>query len=423
MHYNIEEKDLGRINTLKLLTCIPTIFLIFGLGYGFFGQGWSDLYNGFINIIFSPTILITDFIKVGGMGATLINVALVGFLNIYIINYYELKINGVLIAAFFTVIGFSFFGKNIYNILPIYLGGYLYTKYQKISFKEIVVVVMFGTALAPFVSEVSFLGILPQIVAIGMALVFGIFIGFTVVPLSSHMLRFHNGYNIYNIGFTAGIIGTFLTSLLRSFGLKVEPVNIVSKENQIVIIALLIVIFTGLLIVGLIINNKSLIQLKRVFEFSGTLVTDFPHLVGYGITYVNMSLLGFSGLAYVLLIGGVVNGPAIAGIMTLVGFGALGKHHKNSLPIVVGVILTALFFGYELSSTGVVLAVLFSTTLAPIAGTYGPLIGIVAGIFHMILVTNVGIIHGGINLYNNGFAGGLVAGILLPIIEAFKKEE
>ena len=87
-----------------------------------------------------------------------------------------------------------------------------------------------------------------------------------------------------------------------------------------------------------------------------------------------------------------------------------------------GVILTAVFFGYELSSTGIVLAVLLSTTLAPIAGTYGPIIGMVAGVFHMILVTNVGVIHGGINLYNNGFAGGLAAGILVPIIDAFKKD-
>jgi hypothetical protein len=68
------------------------------------------------------------------------------------------------------------------------------------------------------------------------------------------------------------------------------------------------------------------------------------------------------------------------------------------------------------------IAILFSTTLAPIAGNYGPIIGIIAGMSHMILVTNVGIIHGGINLYNNGFSGGIVAGVLIPIVDAFKKE-
>ena len=35
---------------------------------------------------------------------------------------------------------------------------------------------------------------------------------------------------------------------------------------------------------------------------------------------------------------------------------------------------------------------------------------------------NVGVVHGGFNLYNNGFAGGIVAGIIVPILNVFKKE-
>jgi hypothetical protein len=34
---------------------------------------------------------------------------------------------------------------------------------------------------------------------------------------------------------------------------------------------------------------------------------------------------------------------------------------------------------------------------------------------------NVGYLHGGVNLYNNGFAGGIVASIFVPVIDAFKK--
>jgi hypothetical protein len=65
--------------------------------------------------------------------------------------------------------------------------------------------------------------------------------------------------------------------------------------------------------------------------------------------------------------------------------------------------------------------VLFSTTIAPIAGTYGPLIGILSGVLHMMIVTNIGVVHGGINLYNNGFSGGLVAAFLVPIVDALSK--
>jgi hypothetical protein len=176
------------------------------------------------------------------------------------------------------------------------------------------------------------------------------------------------------------------------------------------------------MIIGLYVNKRAIKDYPKIFAYRGRLITDFTHLLGYGITYVNMSILGFCCLAYVLLIGGVINGPVLAGIFTVVGFGAFGKHLKNCLPIIVGVIATALFFGFDLSSTSIIITVLFSTTLAPVAGTYGPFIGFIAGILHMILVTNVGVIHGGINLYNNGFSGGLVAGVLIPIVDAFKKE-
>ena len=35
----------------------------------------------------------------------------------------------------------------------------------------------------------------------------------------------------------------------------------------------------------------------------------------------------------------------------------------------------------------------------------------------MTVVMNVGYLHGGMNLYNNGFSGGFVAGILIPIFD------
>lgn len=416
------EKEIGRVRSMWMLLSLPILFLLVGVGYELGNQNLSDMFSGFRAIVLSPTILITDFLKVGGLGATFINVAIVGFMNIYFMHRYRLKINGMLIAAFFTVLGFSFFGKNIYNILPIYLGGYLYTKYQKISFKDIIVVIMFSTALAPLISEISFSGILDLLPGLIVAMAVGIFIGFVIVPLSSHMLKFHDGYNLYNIGFTSGIIGTVLTSVLRSFGITIEPVNIISDQNNMIVIAMVVLILLGLFITGMTVNNKALLEYGHILKYKGRLITDFTHLVGYGVTFVNMALIGSLSLAYVLLIGGVVNGPVLAAIFTVIGFGAFGKHVKNILPVTLGVIVTAMFFGYELNSTGIIISVLFSTTLAPIAGSYGPVIGFLSGVIHMILVTNVGVVHGGINLYNNGFSGGIVAGVLIPVVDAFKKE-
>ncbi|HPC38243.1 MAG TPA: DUF1576 domain-containing protein, partial [Exilispira sp.] len=96
---------------------------------------------------------------------------------------------------------------------------------------------------------------------------------------------------------------------------------------------------------------------------------------------------------------------------------AFGKNLRNSIPVVIGVILTALLLQIELNSPSIILATLFSTTLAPIAGTFGVIAGLIAGSLHLILVQFTAGWVGGINLYNNGFAGGLVATFLVAIID------
>ena len=117
--------------------------------------------------------------------------------------------------------------------------------------------------------------------------------------------------------------------------------------------------------------------------------------------------------------GGEIHGPVLGGIFTVIGFGAFGKNVKNVLPILIGVTLMGRLNYQDNQSTIVLISALFGTTLAPLAGRYGNIAGIIAGAMHLTLVMNIGYLHGGVNLYNNGFAGGLVASILVPILEAF----
>ena len=44
--------------------------------------------------------------------------------------------------------------------------------------------------------------------------------------------------------------------------------------------------------------------------------------------------------------------------------------------------------------------------------------GLLAGYLHSSVALNVGIVYGGMNLYNNGFAGGIVAILLVPVIQS-----
>lgn len=413
------ERELHKEHKQRILIVFPITFLLFGLGMSFFDT--LSLSAGFSAILQSPTTLLTDFLLVGGLGATFINAALIGFFNIYLLKKYEMRVNGLLIAALLTVLGFSFIGKNIINVMPIYLGGYLYSRYQRIPTKNILLAMMFSTALSPLVSEITFGGIFDQGFNYLMGIVSGVSIGFIVIPLASHMTRFHDGYNLYNIGFTAGILGMVVTSFLRNFKIDIRPVYLVYDQQHYGIIALFFLLFVYLIAIGYWVNPNAIKLYRHIFHYKGRTVTDFTSLTGYGMTFMNMGVMGLMGLCFVIAMGGTVNGPIIAALLTMVGFSAFGKHPANCTPIVIGVMLGGLFFNVDFTSTTFLISALFGTTIAPIAGSFGPLIGIIAGILHLTLVTNTGIIHGGINLYNNGFAGGLVAGFLVPIIDAFRK--
>jgi hypothetical protein len=69
------------------------------------------------------------------------------------------------------------------------------------------------------------------------------------------------------------------------------------------------------------------------------------------------------------------------------------------------------------------LPALFGTTLAPIAGQFGWLWGILAGFIHSSAALAVTGVHGGLNLYNNGLAAGLVAAVLVPVIVAVSSRQ
>lgn len=417
----LERKDMeikiGRIGNLIILIILPTILLILA----FIMDSLSNIIRGLYDIIIAPDILLTDYLHVGGLGATFVNASILAYVNLYIIYKLKLKINGALIAAIFTTIGFSFFGKNIFSVWPMYIGGYLYIKYQNIEFKNIMVIIMFSTCLAPAVSEIAFGDYMPVSFGLPLGILFGIFCGFIITPLSSYMNRIHDGYNLYNIGFTAGLLGTLINSLLKGFGINIKQQYILSTEFDLFFKILLVIFFTFLITLGFIINKNSFRGYSKILSYSGRLVSDYTQLVGYGLTFINMGIMGLISIIYVIALYGVFNGPVVGAIFTVVGFSAFGKHPKNTLPVLAGVFIAGVITLWDINSTIVIISGLFGTTLAPIAGKYGISAGILAGFLHLSLVMNIGSIHGGINLYNNGFSGGLIASMLFPLLNSFKK--
>ena len=108
----------------------------------------------------------------------------------------------------------------------------------------------------------------------------------------------------------------------------------------------------------------------QILKCSGIGGTDYWKDYGDYAVLFNMGVNGLFATGFVLAVGGDLNGSTIGGIFTIVGF----------------------------SSTG----------------------NLVAGFLHSSVALNVGIVYSGMNLYNNGFAGGLVAAFMVPVILSFR---
>ena len=182
------------------------------------------------------------------------------------------------------------------------------------------------------------------------------------------------------------------------------------------------VVFASMIALGFHFDRALPSRLKLIMAEAGQAPTDFIALAGFGATLANMGLAGAVGLIYVLAVGADLNGPVIGAILTIVGFAAFGKHPRNIVPIMAGVFLGSLFRPFTAADPSIVLAALFGTTLAPIAGRFGWHWGVVAGLVHSSAALSVGSLHAGLNLYNNGFAAGLVASVLAPVIIAITGE-
>ncbi len=140
-----------------------------------------------------------------------------------------------------------------------------------------------------------------------------------------------------------------------------------------------------------------------------------------GAVLLNIGLNGLIATGWILLTGGDLNGATIGGIFTIMGFSAYGKHPFNILPVMAGVLLGSLTNHVEFNAPALQLAALFGTTLAPIAGTFGWPFGVLAGLIHSSVVLQAGLPLEGMNLYNNGFSGGLIAIVLYPILTTLVK--
>jgi hypothetical protein len=212
--------------------------------------------------------------------------------------------------------------------------------------------------------------------------------------------------------------------MMRGFGLEIKSAFYWATEYTGFLSWFVFAVLALLIILGFLWGAK-FSQYKKILADSGRLTSDFVVMTNLGTTLVNMGVIGLIALGYVHLVDGDVNGPIMAGVFTVAGFGALGKHPRNILPVMIGVYLicTPDIWAHSHAEPGPLLGALFCTTLAPLSGKFGFWAGLIAGALHLPMVMHVGGIHGFMNLYNNGFAGGLAMLIIIGFIKGLWPEK
>ena len=384
----------------------------------------SGLLPGLWKIITVQDLLITDYCYVAGPGPALLNASLVLAAAMIAVRLSGEQMNGFTIVQMGLMAGFSLFGKNIANIWPMLLGGWLYARYKKEPFAKYVSAALLSTALSPLVSYLAF-GSVRANVLLGLAA--GVAVGFLLPPLSAYTYRIQNGMNLYNMGFACGLCAMMIVPVMIATGDHPVTALYWAKQYNGTFAALLTILCLGLILIGFFGSGRPAWAVwagyRRLLSTTGRAPSDYLRMFGAGAVAVNAGVNGLVAMGYILLIGGQLNGPTVGAVLTVMGFSAYGKHLRNILPIMAGVWLGATVLSRSVNAPSLQIAALFGTTLAPVAGHFGWPYGVLAGFIHSALVLQTGGPVAGLNLYNNGFSGGLIATVLYPTITAVARHK
>ncbi len=376
----------------------------------------AGILRGMGVILTTEDVLITDYIAIAGMGAAFVNAGLVTLISVLLIKLVKDPVNGATLVTLGLMAGFSLFGKNILNIWPIMAGTGLYALLKGEAFAHHVNLALRATALSPVVSFMA-VRFSPWL-GVGMGLV----IGFVMPPVAEHAHRVQNGMNLYSLGFSCGLVAMMLVPAFKAFGLEPQSAHHWSTGNNRTLGLALAVLCLGFIGLGLIREpGRALKKYWALLRTSGRAPSDYIRTFTPGPVLVNMGVDGLIATGYIVLTGGDLNGATIGAIFTIIGFSGYGKHAFNILPVMGGVLLGSLANHVDPNSSSLQLAGLFGTTLAPFAGVFGWPFGVLAGLLHSSVVLQAGLPLEGMNLYNNGFSGGLVAIVLYPILTSLVK--
>lgn len=167
--------------------------------------------------------------------------------------------------------------------------------------------------------------------------------------------------------------------------------------------------------------------LWTIISSQDVLITDYIALAGPGAAFCNAGLVTLCTLGLKLLVREPLNGFSVVDISLMSGFALFGKNIVNIWPIIFG---AWLFSRLKREPFQKFLSVaLLATSLSPLVSFAGlntgwdaPVLGLFLGIlvgFVVVPLSNYTYrIQNGMNLYNMGFACGLLAMVIVPLMTA-----
>ena len=185
----------------------------------------------------------------------------------------------------------------------------------------------------------------------------------------------------------------------------------------------------GLIWIGFLLDEPGNIitGLYRIVVSENILITDYVYIAGPGAALINSGIVTGISICILKFSGASFNGDTIVKMGLMSGFSLFGKNFFNIWPIILGSWLYAKYRKRPFSRYASV--ALLSTSLAPLVSymTFGSkyasvplglLSGVVIGFVLPSLSSYTYKIQNGMNLYNMGFACGLLAMTIVPILTA-----
>lgn len=252
---------------------------------------------------------------------------------------------------------------------------------------------LLSTCLSPIVSTIY---CAPDHSAISnkfIALVAGLLIGYTILPIFEFLKVHTKELNLYNMGFSAGFIGVIGNLTTRNIlAIKIVPHDL-SFEHHHALLIFLAALFTLPFLVFLYFYKKNIDRSKHLF-------LDLKKIARF-------SLYGYLAVIFTLILNVPLSGILVGAILTFAGFSMYNFKFRYFFFPALGVFLTALLLYRDAATTNNIVIILFASTLSPMTRKYGLVTGTLSGALFSLITRNTQYLTAGINLYNCGFAGGI----------------